>query len=79
MLYGQLAVFAEFEREQIREYIKAGMKAAKARGKHIGRPRKLSSNQITTAGKKNQTRQNTIAHMAANYGVATVTLSRALR
>ncbi|MCV6576545.1 MAG: recombinase family protein [Cohaesibacter sp.] len=40
MLYGQLAVFAEFEREQISERTKAGMKAAKARGVHVGRPRK---------------------------------------
>ncbi len=41
MLYGQLAVFAEFEREQISERTKAGMKAARKRGKHIGRPRKV--------------------------------------
>ena len=43
MVYGQLALFAEFEREQISERTKAGMQAAKARGVHIGRPKKLSS------------------------------------
>ena len=43
MVYGQLALFAEFEREQISERTKAGMQAAKARGVHIGRPRKLRS------------------------------------
>lgn len=43
MLYGQLAVFAEFEREQISERTKAGMRTAKARGVHVGRPRKVGN------------------------------------
>jgi len=79
MLYGQLAVFAEFEREQIRERTKAGMRAAKARGKHIGRPRKLTDRQIARARKRLASRTDTITHMAAAYGVAPLTLSRALR
>jgi len=37
MVYGQLAVFAEFEREQIRERTKAGMAAAK-RARQTRRP-----------------------------------------
>lgn len=78
MLYGQLAVFAEFEREQIRERTKAGMKAAKARGKHIGRPRKLSSKQIANARRKLTKRADTITNIARTYHVAPVTLSRAL-
>lgn len=40
MLYGQLAVFAEYERSLISERTKAGMAAAKARGVHVGRPRR---------------------------------------
>lgn len=43
MLYGQLAVFAEYERSLISERTKAGMAAAKARGVHVGRP-KMSKN-----------------------------------
>lgn len=43
MLYGQLAVFAEFERNLISERTKAGMAAAKARGVHVGRPRKAKA------------------------------------
>lgn len=39
MIFGQLAVFAEYERSLISERTKAGMKAAKARGVHIGRPK----------------------------------------
>jgi DNA invertase Pin-like site-specific DNA recombinase len=78
MLYGQLAVFAEFEREQISERTKAGMRAAKARGKHVGRPRKLSDAQIACAKAKIASRQNTITHLAQSYGVAPLTLSRAV-
>ena len=40
MIYGQLAVFAEYERNLISERTKAGMAAAKARGVHVGRPPK---------------------------------------
>ncbi|ATG43644.1 recombinase family protein [Phaeobacter piscinae] len=79
MLYGQLAVFAEFEREQIRERTKAGMAAAKARGKHIGRPRKLTEDQIAYARRQLATQRDTVAHMATSYGVAPITLSRAVK
>ncbi|MFN3169147.1 MAG: recombinase family protein [Hyphomicrobiales bacterium] len=79
MLYGQLAVFAEFEREQIRERTKAGMAAAKARGVHIGRPRKLTAKQVNDARRRLASQSETITHMAASYGVAPLTLSRALR
>lgn len=40
MIFGQLAVFAEYERNLISERTKAGMAAAKARGVHVGRPAK---------------------------------------
>lgn len=40
MVYGQLAVFAEYERSLISERTKAGMAAARKRGVHIGRPKK---------------------------------------
>jgi DNA invertase Pin-like site-specific DNA recombinase len=38
-MFGMLGVFAEFEREIIRERVLAGMATAKAKGKTIGRPR----------------------------------------
>ncbi|WP_417261448.1 recombinase family protein [Celeribacter sp.] len=43
MIYGQLAVFAEYERSLISERTKAGMAAAKARGVHVGRPKRLKA------------------------------------
>ena len=48
MIFGQLAVFAEYERSLISERTKAGMKAAKARGVHLGRPIKTHPIQIDT-------------------------------
>ncbi len=43
MIFGQLAVFAEYERSLISERTKAGMAAAKARGVHVGRPKLTTS------------------------------------
>lgn len=37
-LFGMLAVFAEFEREMIRDRVNAGLSRAKASGKRLGRP-----------------------------------------
>ncbi len=39
LLFNLLASFAEFEREQIAERVKAGMARAKREGRHVGRPR----------------------------------------
>ena len=79
MVYGQLAVFAEFEREQIRDRTKAGMEAAKRRGKHVGRPLKLTPAQVSHAAVQIEQRKETLAAMAELFGVAPLTLSRALR
>ena len=76
MIFAQLAVFAEFEREQIRERTKAGMAAAKARGIHIGRPRKLTDQQIAYARALIAAKESTITAMVKKYGVAPQTLSR---
>lgn len=78
MLFGQLAVFAEFEREQIRERTKAGMAAAKKRGKHVGRPALLSDEQITHARRIIASGTETKAGMAELLKVNVKTLIRAL-
>ena len=46
------AGISEFERELIRERTKAGMAAAKLRGRHVGRPRKLTPHQPSTGRKR---------------------------
>jgi DNA invertase Pin-like site-specific DNA recombinase len=49
LFFALFAAMAEFERELIRERTKAGMAAAKRRGRHVGHPRKLSPDQLEMA------------------------------
>lgn len=79
MVYGQLAVFAEFEREQISDRTKAGMAAAKRRGKHVGRPPKLTPAQVAHAAEQIKQKKQTISAMADVFGVAHHTLARAVK
>lgn len=79
MMYGQLAVFAEFEREQTSARTKAGMAAAKRRGQHVGRPRKLSPAQIAKADELTAQKKQSIKSIAAMFEVDPETLRRALK
>lgn len=45
-MFHVLGALAEFERILIRERILAGLAAARARGRAIGRPRKLDARQV---------------------------------
>ena len=49
LLFGVLATVAEFERELIRERTSSGIKAARRRGKKLGRPSKLSPDRLDMA------------------------------
>jgi len=73
-----LAALAEFERELIAERTRAGMESARRRGKHIGRPRKLTAQQLDHARKLLKTGDETRAAIAASFGVDVATLRRAL-
>ncbi len=46
LVFHIMGALAEFERDLIRERTKAGMKAAKKRGKHVGRPHALTASQL---------------------------------
>lgn len=46
LVFHIMGAMAQFERSLIVERTKAGMAAAKKRGKHIGRPRALSKGQV---------------------------------
>jgi DNA invertase Pin-like site-specific DNA recombinase len=49
LLYHVLGAVAEFEREVIKERTVAGMKAAKKRGAHVGRPNVLAGSRLEEA------------------------------
>lgn len=78
-MYQMRGVFSELERSLIIERTRAGMAAAKRRGQKIGRPPKLSETQIDHAVRVIEARADTIAGMARIFGVAPLTLSRALK
>lgn len=73
-----VAALAEFERELISERTKAGMAAAKRRGKQIGRPRNLTAQQLDHARELIKKGNEMRAHIAALFGVDVTTLRRAL-
>ncbi len=49
LVFHVMGAMAEFERGIISERTKAGMEAAKARGSHVGRPKRLSVEQVARA------------------------------
>jgi len=51
MLYSVLGAVAQFERDVLRERTVAGIRAAQARGEHVGRPRALTASQVREARK----------------------------
>jgi DNA invertase Pin-like site-specific DNA recombinase len=51
LFFHMLGALAEFERDLIVERTKAGIEAARKRGQHLGRPRKLNSTQLKHAKK----------------------------
>lgn len=74
-----LAALAEFEREMISERTRAGMIAAKRRGQRIGRPRKLTPEDVERAHGWIESGSKTRGTVAALLGVDVGTLRRALQ
>lgn len=79
LVFHLMGALAEFERTLIVERVNAGIAAAKRRGKHVGRPRKLTPEQIAHARATIESGLQTPAGMAALLGVDHTTLWRALR
>ena len=69
-IFGALA---EFERNLIRERTMAGLAAARARGRHGGRPRAMSSKQVAMATALRHDPRTTIADICQTLGVSRAT------
>jgi DNA invertase Pin-like site-specific DNA recombinase len=78
-LFHIMAALAQFERALISERTKAGMMSARARGRHLGRPRKLNDGQIALAMKQVGRSSVSISVTAARLGVSRATVYRALK
>jgi len=79
LLFHVMGALAEFERALIAERTRAGMAAAKARGVHVGRPAKLGCADILRAKSEIDAGVATINECADIFGVAPITLARALK
>jgi DNA invertase Pin-like site-specific DNA recombinase len=66
-----LGAVAEFERELLRERVKAGMAQARRTGKHVGRParRRFHSSDVERM-KQLRSQGTSIRKLAAEYGVS---------
>jgi DNA invertase Pin-like site-specific DNA recombinase len=75
-MLGMMAVFAEFEREMIRERVKAGMNAARHRGRQLGR-RKVVFDRHRAADLKSAGKS--YRAIAADLGVSLGTVAAAFK
>lgn len=78
LIFHVFAALSEFERSLIQERTKAGVAAARARGRKGGRPKKLSADQIRKARAMLSDPLMTKAEVARHFGVSRVTLNSAL-
>lgn len=77
-VYTMMSALAEFERRTLSQRTKEGLAAARQRGARLGRPPKLTGEQIREAKQRIASGER-VSIIADDYGVAAWTLSRALR
>jgi len=79
LIFHIFGALAEFEREIIRERTMAGLKAARARGRLGGRPRKLDKNKVKMVRDLYESKEYTIREICEMMGVSKQTLYNYLR
>lgn len=79
LLFHVMGALAEFERALISERTRAGMAAAKARGRHLGRERKISEADAQWARQVIASGRMTAHEVTVTLRVSMPTLCRALR
>lgn len=78
-IYTIMSGAAQYERDVLIERTKQGIAAARAQGKLIGRPPKLTDEQLFDAHCRLSDGTATLATIAAEHGIAPWTLTRAIR
>ena len=78
LIFHIFAALAEFERDLIRERTKAGILAARARGRIGGRPRKMTAKKIEWAKKLMEDHSNSISEICKMLRISKSTLYRNL-
>ncbi len=74
LVFGMFAALAEFEQELIVERTKAGLEAARARGRKGGRPRKMDIHLLKMAMAAMSDRKAVAQDIAKRLGITTTTL-----
>jgi DNA invertase Pin-like site-specific DNA recombinase len=78
LVFGMMAQIAEFERELIRDRVKAGMVAAKERGQHLGRRHTLRPHQRAEAARMHAEGKS-LGEIAALFGCGRTIIHRAIQ
>lgn len=78
LIFHIFAALSEFERSLIQERTKAGLAAARARGRKGGRPRKLDYKQVQKARAMLADPAITKTEVAEHFGVTRMTLNEAI-
>lgn len=74
LMFGIFAALSEFERELIIERTRAGLAAARARGRKGGRPRKMDKETLRIAAAAMSDRNSMASQIAKKLGITTSTL-----
>jgi DNA invertase Pin-like site-specific DNA recombinase len=78
LVFGMMVQIAEFERELIRERVKAGMAAARERGVHTGRKHTLRPAQRAEAARMHREEGKSLGVIAALFGCSRTVVYRAV-
>jgi DNA invertase Pin-like site-specific DNA recombinase len=68
LVFGMMSQISEFERELIRERVKAGMTEARKRGVHTGRKHTLTPSQRAEAARRHHCDGKSLAQIAGLFG-----------
>ena len=74
LIFHILGALAEFERALIRERIRAGLQAARTRGRQGGRRKRLDPGQRAHAVELYRSRRHTVKEICALMGISRATL-----